>query len=73
MKHGILIFYQNTNTKLPIETNFYKHKREYFEFLFQMDNFSATQGVLLVPRRPVLLEEISFHSPFLVGGSWNSR
>ena len=49
--------YQNTNTVIPILTSFYKHNQEHFLFLFQMDDFSAMQGVVLVSQRLVLLEE----------------
>ena len=42
---------------IPIETNFLKHIHEHFLFLFQMDNFSAMQGVVLVSQRLVLLLE----------------
>ena len=48
MKHGNYILYQNKNTVIPIERNFYKDNREQFLLLFQMDEFSATQEVMLV-------------------------
>ena len=40
---------------MPIETNFYKHNQDHFLFLFQMDQFSAKQGVVSVSQRLVLL------------------
>ena len=45
MKHVKYNLYQNSNTVIPIETNFYKHNQEHFLFLFQMDDFSAMQQV----------------------------
>ena len=50
-----LIFFLKTNTVTPIETIFYKHNEEHFLFLFQMDDFSTMQGVVLVSQRLVLL------------------
>ena len=59
MKHVYYNLYQNTNTVIPTETNFYKHIQEHFLFLFQVDDFSAMEGVELVSQRQVLLEEES--------------
>ena len=57
VKHVNYNLYQNTNTVTPIETNFYEHNQEHFLFLFQLDDFSAKQGVVFVFQRLVLLEE----------------
>ena len=43
MKHVNYILYQNTNTAILIETNFYRHNQEHFLFLFQMDDFFAAR------------------------------
>ena len=59
MKHVYYNLYKNTNTVIPTETNFYKHIQEHFLFLFQVDDFSAMEGVELVSQRQVLLEEES--------------
>ena len=59
MKHVNYSFHQNTNTVIPIESNFYKHNQEHFPFLFPMDEFSAMQGFVLVSQRLVLLEDES--------------
>ena len=57
MKHVNYTLYQNTNTVIPIETNFYKQNQEHFLFLFQMDDFSTMQVVVLVSQRLLLLEQ----------------
>ena len=59
MKHVNCNLYQNTNTVIPFELNLYQHNQEYFIFLFQMDYFSAREGVELVSQRQVLFEEES--------------
>ena len=50
---------------IPFETNFNEHNQEYFIFLFQMDDFSVMQGVVVVSQRLVLflLEESSLCLP----------
>ena len=53
------IFFQTSYAVKLIETIFYKHCKEDFLLLFQTDDFLALQGVVLVPRRLVLLEESS--------------
>ena len=65
--------YQNTNTVMPIETNFCQGNEEQFLFLFQMDNFSAMQGVVLVSQRLVLLEEESSPCLPLCRAEWSFR
>ena len=39
MKRVSYNLYQNTNTVILIETNFYKRNQEHFLFLFQKDDF----------------------------------
>ena len=46
-----------TNTATAFKKNFYKHIQLRFLFLFQLDVFSAMQGVVLVSQRLMLLEE----------------
>ena len=45
MKHVNFNLYQNTNTAILIETNFYKHNQEHFLFLLRMNDFSAAWEV----------------------------
>ena len=59
MKHVKYNLYQNTNTVVPIETNFFEHNQEHFLFFFRKDDFSAMQRVVLVSQRLVLLLEES--------------
>ena len=59
MKHVIYNLFQNTNTVLLIETNFYKQNQEKSLFLSQMDNFSAVWEVSRVWHIRVLMEENS--------------
>ena len=63
LKHGNYKLYQNTNTVILIETNFYRHNQEHFLFLFQMDDFSAALEDPWVWQNRVLMEEE--HSPCL--------
>ena len=60
MKHVNYTLYSNTNRVIPIETTFYKHNQENFWYLFQMEDFSTMQGVVLVSQGLVLLEEEIF-------------
>ena len=62
MKHVNYNLYQNTNTVILIETNFYKHKRVHFLILLQKHDCSVTWEVRLDAQTRVLLEE---HSPCL--------
>ena len=62
MKHVNYYLYQNTNTVILIETNFYRHNQEHFLFLLQKHDFSATWEVPWVWQSRVFLE----HSPCLL-------
>ena len=64
MEHVKNNLFWNTNTVIPTETNFFERNQEHFLLLFQMDNFSAMQGVVLLSQRLVLLEESSPCLPF---------
>ena len=71
MKNVNYSLYRNTKTVISIEKYFYKHNQEHFLFLFQKNNFSAIQRVVLVSQRLVLLllEESSLCLP-LRRGEW---
>ena len=62
MKQGINNVGWNTQRVIVIETNSYKHNQEHF-LLFQVDDFSAMQCVVLTSQRLVLLERISPFPP----------
>ena len=54
---------------MPIETNFFEHNKEHFLFLFQKDDFSAIQAVVLVSQRQLLLAE-GFPCPLFCQADW---
>ena len=56
---------RNTYTVKLKETNFDKHIQDWFLILFQKDNFSVMQGVVLASQRLAILEESSHCRPVL--------
>ena len=56
MKHVNSKLYQNTNTVILIQTNFYRHNRVHFLFLLQKHDSSAAWEVRLDAQTRVLLE-----------------
>ena len=57
MKHVNYNLYQNTNTVLFIETNFYKHNKEHLLFWFQKGDFLVASEVPWVWQTRVLMEQ----------------
>ena len=70
IKHVSFNLLWNTNTVIPIGTNFYKHNQEHFLFLFQLSDLSAMNGVALVSQRLVLLEASSPCLPLRRRAEW---
>ena len=58
-KQANSFLYRNKYTVLLIEKNFYSHNQYHFLFLFQRDNCSVMQDIVLVSQRVVLLKENS--------------
>ena len=77
MRHVNYNLYQNTNTVIHIETNFYRHNQEHFLFLLQKPDFTAVWEVPWVWQTRALMEEenspcLALH-PTQWGFNWSTH